>query len=142
MSTLRRIFTASLIILVTLCATRSSMAANDKANPNAGQWTGNYDAKARGYYSGEDTLKVNANDKLHLKLTLKDPAGNTVNFNVPNLNIVNGHFKGSGKINGLDVTVEGRFDAPAAGESYKFRFSADYHDANKHSGRIVAIKQN
>jgi hypothetical protein len=108
----------------------------------APDWSGNYTSYAAGTYRGTDSVTVNAAKKLHLKMTLKDSAGNIVNFNVPNLDIVDGHFSGNGKINGLNVTVEGRFDCPAPGQPWKIRFVCNYCDANGKAGRIIGIKDN
>jgi len=108
---------------------------------NAPDWSGSYSAIAVGFYCGKDSVSVNAAGKLHLQLSLKDKGGNGVNFNVANLDIVDGHFKGSGNVNGVKIDVDGRFDAPAPGQPWKIRFICNYREnGGQHAGRIIGIK--
>jgi len=73
--------------------------------------TGNYGVTVAGTYQGTGTATLSATT-LSITATVADQNGNKGQLSAPSLIINANHFTGTGSVMGVDITVQGRLDAP------------------------------
>lgn len=130
-------------LLLALAATAlANMRQEDTTTPTAPntQWDGNYNVVAGGFYKGRGGAKVLNGILQNLQCKVAGSDGKAQNLVATQITLNGNYFSGPGKINGQNVTITGRFDAPADGEGYAIRLSATYKADDGHGGKLVGMQ--
>lgn len=115
-----------LMLLLAVVGTCAEVSSAKKPNPNT--YVGGFTVYVRGYWTGQGKATV-TQTTVQIQATVTDESGNVGTLNTAALNIVDGHFTGTGTVFGLPLVINGRVEAkdPPTGPSGKGN--------GKHKGR-------
>jgi hypothetical protein len=144
-----------IILLLLLPTLLAQGAGNGNGNGNSngrganrarGKTTGEYTLTLAGHYTGKGSASV-SDKAIKMSGSIYLASGATATFNFPSLKITDDRFSGTGTVNGISCTIDGRVDLPDAkdqetndDQALTGRIAATLRDNNGKVARLIGIQ--